>query len=303
MSGSFTTTFVDNGSAAVDNAGNGSFTVTFSDDGTSTVAFLDDSFRFLETPRPLIVQSAGTTIGTRDTINFVSGATVTDNVGSTRVDITIATAANMVGDSGSGGTAGLVPGPTAGYAAAGRLLRADATWASFDKQVVCKPRMNPPLAGSGQLLSARAYAVYLGIFPDDRLIKYVRFQVVTFAGTGAQTAEVALASSPTAPAYAAQTLTILVADGTVDSLLTTGVKKNANGFNSGSGYTVARDTHLWAVVRVAMASTQPYLGICDHQELSGSSMFAAGASALAAAQTIAFSIQTATAPYVMATGA
>jgi len=99
MSGSFTTTFLDNGSAAVDNAGNGSFTITFSDDGTSTVAFLDDSFRFLETPRPLVVQQAGTAISTRGTINFVSGATVADNVGSTRADITI-TAAISDGDKG-----------------------------------------------------------------------------------------------------------------------------------------------------------------------------------------------------------
>lgn len=34
----------------------------------------------------------------------------------------------MVGDSGSGGTKGLVPAPAAGDAAAGKLLKADATW-------------------------------------------------------------------------------------------------------------------------------------------------------------------------------
>ena len=36
---------------------------------------------------------------------------------------------NMVGDSGSGGTAGAVPGPAAGAAAAGKFLKADGTWA------------------------------------------------------------------------------------------------------------------------------------------------------------------------------
>jgi hypothetical protein len=43
----------------------------------------------------IAVQSGGTLIGTRATLNFVSGATVTDNGGSNRVDITI---------SGGGGT-------------------------------------------------------------------------------------------------------------------------------------------------------------------------------------------------------
>ncbi len=37
--------------------------------------------------------------------------------------------AGMVGDSGSGGTAGLVPVPAAGTAAAGKFLKADGTWA------------------------------------------------------------------------------------------------------------------------------------------------------------------------------
>src|SRR6185503_2752511 len=36
---------------------------------------------------------------------------------------------NLVGDSGSGGTAGAVPAPSSGDAAAGKFLRADATCA------------------------------------------------------------------------------------------------------------------------------------------------------------------------------
>lgn len=36
----------------------------------------------------------------------------------------------MVGDSGSGGTKGLVPAPSAGDAAAGKFLKADGTWAT-----------------------------------------------------------------------------------------------------------------------------------------------------------------------------
>lgn len=40
------------------------------------------------------------------------------------------TYANMVGDTGTGGTAGLVPAPAAGDAAAGKYLKADGTWAA-----------------------------------------------------------------------------------------------------------------------------------------------------------------------------
>ncbi len=36
----------------------------------------------------------------------------------------------MVGDSGTGGTHGLVPAPPAGSAAAGKFLKADGTWAA-----------------------------------------------------------------------------------------------------------------------------------------------------------------------------
>lgn len=36
---------------------------------------------------------------------------------------------SFIGDSGSGGEPGAVPGPAAGDAAAGKFLKADATWA------------------------------------------------------------------------------------------------------------------------------------------------------------------------------
>lgn len=50
-------------------------------------------------------------------------------------DLTVTQATSMlnilVGDSGSGGTKGLVPAPAAGDAAANKFLKADATWAAF----------------------------------------------------------------------------------------------------------------------------------------------------------------------------
>lgn len=52
----------------------------------------------------------------------------------------------MVGDSGSGGTKGLVPAPAAGDTAAGKFLKADGTWAS------------PPGAGGGSTVTVNSGA-------------------------------------------------------------------------------------------------------------------------------------------------
>ena len=51
-----------------------------------------------------------------------------DDAGSPTVNIS-ATDPVMVGDTGSGGTAGNVPAPASGDAAAGKFLKADGTWA------------------------------------------------------------------------------------------------------------------------------------------------------------------------------
>lgn len=114
--------------------------------------------------------------------------------------------------------------------------------------------------GDFVLTSARTYAVYIGYFSSTKVIKYVEF-VFNTNGAGTQTAEVALASSPLAPNKTAQTLTKLSADGTLDDLTTgaTDVKRNTTALNSGSGYTVAAGTHVWALIRTAMGTTQPRL--------------------------------------------
>lgn len=51
-----------------------------------------------------------------------------DDAGTPTVNIS-ATDPAMVGDTGSGGTAGNVPAPASGDAAAGKFLKADGTWA------------------------------------------------------------------------------------------------------------------------------------------------------------------------------
>ena len=59
---------------------------------------------------------------------------------------------NMIGDSGSGGTRGLVPAPSSGDAAAGKYLKADGTWAAPGGSSV-------PGATSNNLLHNSGFAV------------------------------------------------------------------------------------------------------------------------------------------------
>ena len=104
------------------------------------------------------------------------------------------------------------------------------------------------------LVSGTAYYVYVGRTAQAITAAFVEFHVTT-AGAGAQTAEVGLFSTPSAPSKSAQTLTKIVATGTVDSLTTTGMKRNTSNF----AQAVPAGTHLWAAIRTAMATTQPKL--------------------------------------------
>lgn len=111
--------------------------------------------------------------------------------------------------------------------------------------------------GVNPTTSGTAIFVYVGQTSSPIVCKYVEFYVGT-AGSGAQTAEVGLFSTPSAPNKANQTLTKLVADGTVDNLTAgNATKRNTTAFNGGAGYTVPGGTHLWAGIRTAMATTQP----------------------------------------------
>lgn len=106
--------------------------------------------------------------------------------------------------------------------------------------------------GAFLTISGTAYYVYVGRTVKALTLLFVEFQVTT-AGAGAQTAEVGIFSTPTGPAKSAQTLTKLVATGTVDSVTTTGVKRNTSSF----ALNVVAGTHIWAACRFAMATTQP----------------------------------------------
>jgi hypothetical protein len=116
----------------------------------------------------------------------------------------------------------------------------------------------PNVATAITLISATAYFVYLGRTVTALTPKYVEFYVNT-SGTGAQTAEVGFFSSTNGPNKGSQSLTKIVSTGTVDSLTTTGVKRNTSAFST----SINAGTHLWAGIRTAMATNQPAIpGLC-----------------------------------------
>jgi hypothetical protein len=69
--------------------------------------------------------------------NLAANSIIGNNTGSPATPIALTTAQatamldNLVGDSGSGGTKGLVPAPAAGDAAASKFLKADGTWSAI----------------------------------------------------------------------------------------------------------------------------------------------------------------------------
>jgi hypothetical protein len=99
--------------------------------------------------------------------------------------------------------------------------------------------------------SGTAYWIFVGRTNRDLVIKFVEFNV-NVIGVGAQTAEIGLFSTPSPPNKTNQSLTKLVATGTVDSLTTTGMKRNTAAFAT----VIPAYTNLWAGLRIAMATTQ-----------------------------------------------
>lgn len=87
---------------------------------------------------------------------------------------------NMVGDSGSGGTKGLVPAPAAGDAAASKFLKADGTWTTVsatsplttngDLYYYNGGDARLPIGSSGTVLSVNAGLPSWGAVPSDPLL-------------------------------------------------------------------------------------------------------------------------------------
>ena len=146
-----------------------------------------------------------------------------------------------------------------------------------------------PVAAVGNglaLTAATAYCVYMGRTVRAVTVAFLEF-VVTSAGAGTQTAEAGIFSSPAPPNKSSQTLTKLAATGTVDATTGTGVKRNTSSF----ALAIAANVHVWAVLRVSMATTQPTLaglGTLDWAE--GLVETLASASALTGITTLAATI-------------
>lgn len=130
------------------------------------------------------------------------------------------------------------------------------------------------------MISGTAYYTYIGRVARDTTIKFLELQV-TGAGAGAQTAEVGLYSTPLPPNKSGQTLTRIVATGTVDSLTTTGVKRNTASF----AQLVTAGTHIWAAFRTAMATTQPTVNGASGDMGQGAVLTTTGGGALTAVAT------------------
>jgi len=127
-------------------------------------------------------------------------------------------------------------------------------------------------------IDSTAYFIYLGQTQRPVTANFVEF-AVTVGGTGAQTAEAGLFSTPLAPNRAGQSLTKLVATGTLDALTGTGVMRNTADFNT----VIAAGVHLWAGLRTAMATNEPTVYGLTGDLSQGQILALAGAGALTGA--------------------
>lgn len=125
------------------------------------------------------------------------------------------------------------------------------------------------------LVSGTAYFIYVGLVAYPMTPKYVRLYISS-TGSGAQTAEIGLFSTPVAPNFSSQSLTKLVATGTVDDLTTTGIKRNTSAFAT----SIPAGTHLWAGCRAVMGSGQPSAQAVFLDMGLGCVLITSGASAL-----------------------
>jgi len=134
----------------------------------------------------------------------------------------------------------------------------------------------------------KAAFVYIGYFPKSVTVKYVSIHNQT-GGSGAQTAEVGLFSTPLAPNKGGQTLTCLAATGSLGDLTTTGMLRNSSSLN----YAVPAGTHLWAGMRTDMATTQPECRSVGGDWGSGTTLYTDSATVFSATNTYTGLIPTA----------
>lgn len=120
----------------------------------------------------------------------------------------------------------------------------------------------PTNAGHITMGSNQLYAVYLDYYsmPSPVPINYVRGRLHTSnAGAGAQVGEVGLATSSSGPKKAGQTLKVVAvqSNANLDDMTRAGAAMSGNKLASPLSYTPPADTHLWAICRFQMATTNP----------------------------------------------
>ena len=146
------------------------------------------------------------------------------------------------------------------------------------EQNMFRSRLDGSPAEAMVCIKDKAYFVYIGKTTAEITPKYVEFWVTTISA-GTQVMEVGLFSTPAAPNKAAQTVTKLVATGTVDATNATGVKRNTTNFSTA----IAAGTHLWAGIRTYHATTQPTVLSLSHDFEHGEVLTTAAATALTGA--------------------
>lgn len=116
----------------------------------------------------------------------------------------------------------------------------------------CHRSKLPTIAGAATTANV-AYWVYVGRTAKTITAAKVLFHVTAGAAAGAQVAEVAIATSDAAPNRAAQTLTVVAVNATLDDLTGTGPKGNTTAMTT----SIAPNTHLWVGFRENMAGGRP----------------------------------------------
>jgi hypothetical protein len=267
-------------------AGNG-ITLTDAGAGSTLTIAATSSGGGAPTTSSYVVMSADATLTSERVLTAGTGISITDGGANSTVTIantgapvgaqyvTLATDATLTSERVL--TAGIGLTVTDG-GAGGSVTIANVVTSPFNERVMCSTLHNSTTQAQ---TSGTASYVYLGKTAVAAVWKFVKFRVAT-AGAGAQTAEVGLFSSPSAPNGAAQTLTKLWADGTLTALTATGVGRNS----TASAVSVPAGTNLWAACRFAMATTQPSVGILTDDWQLGYVLQATGSAALTTLTTV-----------------
>ena len=148
------------------------------------------------------------------------------------------------------------------------------------------PALAGPIDGATLATGARAVFHYVGQTQKTITPAYV-FVIGSVAGVGTQVAEVGIFSSPLAPNRTAQTLTKVVATGTVDDLTVVAVGGDYKGNSTAFTTAVAEGVHLWAAFRCDMSVTEPQLYYTNSPLTNaGGQLIKASASALTSYTTL-----------------